>query len=69
MGVRLKQRGGSRPGAGRPKGPAETVRHNRVTFALTDAELMKLKALAEECALPIGKTAYEIVARVLRHRP
>lgn len=54
---------------GRPAGPPEAVRRNRVTFTLTDAELAKLQALAEERELPVGTAAYEIVAKVLRRRP
>jgi hypothetical protein len=57
--------GGPRRGAGRRPGPTDTVRRNRVTITLTDAELAKLHRLAEKKDLPLGTAAYEIVARVL----
>ena len=61
--------GGPRKGSGRPAGPPEQVRRNRVVVMLTDAELAKLSALAEERDLPLGTAAYEIVARSLARRP
>lgn len=56
---------------GRPKGsggPPEKVRRNRVVLTVTDAELEKLHRLAKSKSLPLGTTAYEIVARALRRR-
>lgn len=61
--------GGPRKGAGRKSTVPGEVRRNRVTFTLTDAELVKLQALAAEKDLPTGTAAYEIVAKVLRRRP
>ena len=66
MGARKKGAwGGPRRGAG-PKpgsgGPPELVRRNRVVVMLTDAELRKLRKLADEKDLPLGTAAYEFVA-------
>lgn len=56
---------------GRPKGsgaaPGKT-RRNRVVTMLTDAELAKLEALAEERGLPLGTVAYQILSASLRRR-
>lgn len=69
MGVRRTGRGGPRPGAGRPrKSSSGAIRRNRIAFMVTDAELAKLEALAEERSLPVGTVAYEIVERSLRRR-
>jgi len=54
---------------GRPAGPPENVRRNRVVVMLTDGELAKLNRLAEERHLPLGTAAYEFVARGLARRP
>jgi len=69
MGVKKSGRGGPRRGAGRPKGPEEEVRRNRVVVMLTDAEMAKLHQLAEAKALPLGTVAYQIVARGLARQP
>ena len=66
--VRRKGRGGPRPGSGRPKGPREQVRRNRVVVMLTDGELSKLEEIAGERGLPLGTAAYEIVGRALARR-
>ena len=60
--------GGPRKGAGRRPGPAQSVRSNRVTFTVTDAELRVLKELADEKDMPLGTLAYEIIARTIRRR-
>ena len=65
------KRGGKRPKMGRPKGsggPPELVRRNRVTITLTDAELGELERLADERGIPLGRAAYEFVARGLKRR-
>ncbi len=54
---------GRRPGSGRPK---EQVRRNRLMISLTDAELRKLKELADHEKLPVGRVAYGFVARGLK---
>ena len=53
---------------GRPAAPPETVRRNRVATFLTDAELAKLEALADEKDEPLSAVLYEILARTLRRR-
>lgn len=50
---------------GRPPGPPEAVRRNRVTVLLTDAELAQLHRLAESSGQPLGTVAYEFVRRGL----
>ena len=62
---------GRRLKMGRPKGsggPPENVRRNRVVVMLTDAELAKLHRLADGKGLPVGRVAYEMVARALGRR-
>ena len=54
------------PKMGRPPGPPEKVRRNRVATTLTDAELASLERLAAERGLPIGTALYELVKRALR---
>jgi hypothetical protein len=39
-----------------------------VAILLSDAELVKLRKLAEKRDLPLGTVAYEIVARSLKRR-
>jgi len=53
---------------GRPAGPPEDVRRNRIVVMLTDGELAKLHRLAGEKDLPLGTVAYEFVARGLSRR-
>ena len=53
---------------GRPPGPPEKARRNRVTTMLTDAEFKALTRLADEKGLPLGTTLYELVKRALRRR-
>jgi hypothetical protein len=50
---------------GRPAGPPEAVRRNRVTFTLTDAELARLRRAADARGLPLGTLAYEYVIAAL----
>lgn len=71
MGVRMKGRGGPRPGSGRPKGtgkPTAQIRRNRVVCMVTDSELATLHRLADERGLPLGTVAYEILARGMRRK-
>jgi hypothetical protein len=62
--------GGRRPGAGRPpgtgKGPSPDARINRVVAMLSNDELKILKRIARKEKLPVGTTAYEILARTLK---
>jgi hypothetical protein len=53
---------------GRPKGsggPPELVRRHKVAVMLNDGELKKLQRLASTRDLPLGTTAYQLVARGL----
>lgn len=51
---------------GRPPGPPESVRRNRVATTLTDAELQALTKLADSRGLPLGTMLYELVSKALR---
>jgi hypothetical protein len=53
---------------GRPPGPAEKVRRNRVATTVTDAEKQKLERLADERGVPVGTLIYEFIKRALRRR-
>jgi hypothetical protein len=53
---------------GRPPGPPESVRRNRVATTLTDAELQALEKLAVNRGLPLGTLIHELLARALRAR-
>lgn len=46
---------------GRPPGPPEQRRRNRVGISLTDAELRALERLAAERGVPAGLVLYEAV--------
>ena len=62
--------GGSRRGAGRPKGsgsgPSPNARVNRIAIMLTDAELAKLERIALRKDVPVATLAYELMAAGLR---
>ena len=64
--------GGSRPGAGRPKGsgsgPSPNSRKNRVAVMFTDTELTKLNALSKKQRLPVATVAYRLIERSLKRR-
>lgn len=62
----MRQWGGPRLGSGRTRGPEENVRRNRIAIMLTDAELERLKGLAEQQRLPLGTVAYNFVAKGLK---
>jgi hypothetical protein len=61
-----KGKRGKKPRMGRPPAPPETVRRNRVTTTLTDAELAALERMADQRGLPTGTMLYELVRRALR---
>lgn len=61
-----KGRGGARPGAGRPAGPPELVRRNRIVVLLADAELDRLERIAGE--RPLGTVAYELLSAAIKRR-
>lgn len=51
---------------GRPPGPPEQVRRNRVAVMLTDAELATLHRMADAQAKPLGTVAHELLSKALR---
>lgn len=51
---------------GRPAGPPEKVRRNRLTITVTDAELEKLQRKAAAEGRPFGTVAYELFSRALK---
>jgi hypothetical protein len=53
---------------GRPPGPPESVRRNRVATTLTDAELEQLERLAADRGVPVGTALYQLVKRALKPR-
>jgi len=61
--------GGSRPGAGRPKGsgkgPSPNSRRNRVAVMLTDTELKTLRSSARKQGVPVSTAAYQFIAKSL----
>lgn len=65
----MAARKGARPRMGRPPKSPEEARRNRVVVMVTDAELEKLQASAEDQDLPAGTVAYEVLAKWLRRRP
>ena len=62
--------GGSRRGAGRPKGsgsgPSPNARVNRIAVMLTDVELAKLERIAVRKRLPVATLAYQLMSGALR---
>ena len=61
--------GGSRTGAGRPKGsgtgPSPNARLNRIAVMLTNAELAKLVRIASRKKRPVATLAYELMRSAL----
>jgi len=53
---------------GRPPGPPESVRRNRVGTLVTDGELVELQRLADARGVPIAAIIYEAVKRTLARR-
>ena len=54
------------PRIGRPPGPPEGVRRNRVPAMLTDAEFATLTSMADARGLPLGTMLYQLVAGRLK---
>lgn len=54
------------PKMGRPAGPEENLRRNRVVAMLTDAEYEALERLAGEQEVPLGTALHRLVRRALR---
>lgn len=53
---------------GRPPGPPDRVRRNRITITVTDGDLEQLQRLSKERKVPVGTLIYEWVRRNLRRR-
>ena len=53
-------------GSGRPPEPAHLVRKNRIAIMVTDRELKKLEALANDRGLPVATAAYRLLRDALR---
>jgi antitoxin component of RelBE/YafQ-DinJ toxin-antitoxin module len=53
---------------GRPPGPAEDVRRNKVGTTVTDAEREHLEQIADERGVPVSVVIYELISRMLRRR-
>ena len=54
---------------GRPPGPPETVRRNRVVTLLTDTEFKELTQIADEEEESVSALVHQIISRYLaRHR-
>ncbi len=51
---------------GRPAGPPELVRRNRVVAQVTDAELAQLERRADEQGVPLSTVVYRLVAKGLK---
>ncbi len=60
--------GGKRKRVGRPAGPPETVRRNRVVAFVTDAELSKLHRISDERDLPMATVVYQLLVASLKRR-
>jgi len=70
--MRRRRRAGrreSRRGPGRPKKPAEDLRHHQIRLLLTNHELEKLEALAAEAGIPVARMAHRLFAASLSRRP
>jgi hypothetical protein len=63
-----KRKEGGRKRMGRPPGPAESVRRNKVGTTLTDAERGHLEQIAAERGVPVSVVIYELISRMLRRR-
>ena len=51
---------------GRPPGPAEQVKRNRIGITVTDAEKARLEKIADERGVPVSAVIYELISRMLR---
>ena len=51
---------------GRPPGPPEQVRRNRVVLMVRDDELVSLRRLAERRGVPVATMIYDAVRGLLR---
>ncbi len=53
---------------GRPPGPPESIRRNRVVTLLTDAEFEKLTKIADKKDKSVSALVHQIVSRYLKRR-
>ena len=53
---------------GRPPGPVESVRRNKVGTTVTDAERDRLEQIADERDVPVSVVIYELISRMIRRR-
>ena len=53
----------TKPQVGRPRCPAETARRNRVVTMVTDAELEKLKTVADTERQSVSALVHEILSK------
>jgi len=53
---------------GRPAGPVESLRRNRIACMLTDAEMEALRRLAASKGVPLGTALHRLVSKGLPPR-
>ena len=63
-----KTQGGRKKRVGRPAGPPESVRRNRVVAFITDAELAKLHRMADQKDSPLATVVYQLLSGALKRR-
>ena len=63
-----KRKRGGRKRMGRPPGPVESVRRNKVGTTVTDAERDRLEQIADERDVPVSVVIYELISRMIRRR-
>jgi hypothetical protein len=66
VGISTKRKKGGRKRMGRPPGPAEQVRRNKIGITVTDAEKARLEKIADDRGVPISVVIYDLVSRMLR---
>jgi hypothetical protein len=64
--ISTKRKKGGRKRMGRPPGPAEQVRRNKIGITVTDAEKARLEKIADDRGVPISVVIYDLVSRMLR---
>jgi hypothetical protein len=66
--ISTKRKKGGRKRMGRPPGPAEQVRRNRIGITVTDAEKARLEEIADDRGVPVSVVIYDLIKRKLRRR-